>query len=319
MAKRPKPVHQMTERQFEERFPIGDDDACKAYLKARRWPDGVHCPRCGNPKVYDLHSRKWHWQCTQCAPGGSTGYRFSIIAGTIFENTNKPLRDWFKVVHLMTTSKKGISALQIQRQMGFGSYNTAHSMCHKIRAAMIQPQEKLGGIVEVDETWVGGKDHNRHWNKRHHGMGGGAGTGKTPIIGAVSRKGNVITRVLEKVTAKDVHEFVREVVSNKVSLLATDKWQGYNGLNEYPHDAVDHRHEEYVKQSNVIYLDARKGVYGAVHTNTIEGFWSIFKRGVVGTFHKMSAKYLPLYVAEFQFRYNNRQNPDIFGAAISGC
>jgi hypothetical protein len=222
-------------------------------------------------------------------------------------------------VHLMTTSKKGISALQVQRQMGFGSYETAHSMCHKIRAAMIQPQEKLGGIVEVDETWVGGKDHNRHWRKRHHGMGGGAGTGKTPIIGAVSRKGNVVTRVLEKVTGKDVTEFVREVVSNKVSLLATDKWQGYSGLNEYPRDSVDHRHEEYVKQSNVIYLDARKGVYGAVHTNTIEGFWSIFKRGVVGTFHKMSAKYMPLYVADFQFRYNNRRNADIFGATINGC
>src|SRR5271155_2434513 len=147
MAKRPKPVHQMTEREFETRFPIGDEDACSAYLKARRWPEGVRCPRCGNPAVYDLHSRKWHWQCTQCAPGGNMGYRFSVIAGTIFENTNKPLRDWFKVVHLMTTSKKGISALQIQRQLGFGSYKTAHGMCHKIRAAMMQPQEKLGGII----------------------------------------------------------------------------------------------------------------------------------------------------------------------------
>jgi hypothetical protein len=301
MAKRPKPVHQMTERQFEERFPIGDDDACKAYLKARRWPDGVHCPRCGNPKVYDLHSRKWHWQCTQCAPGGSTGYRFSVIAGTIFENTNKPLRDWFKVTHLMTTSKKGISALQIQRQMGFGSYGTAHSMCHKIRAAMIEPQEKLGGIVEVDETFVGGKDSNRHWDKRKGNYGG-----KTPIIGAVQRKGNVVTRVLKSVDGLSVVNFIHEAVSNKVSLLATDSWPGYKELRDtYPHGAVDHHRHQYV--------------VGAVHTNTIEGFWSILKRGVVGTFHKVSAKYMPLYVAEFQFRYNNRQNPDIFGAAISGC
>src|SRR5580658_11005604 len=176
MPKHPKPVHQMTERQFEAMFPFGDDDAPKAYLKARRWPQGVVCPRCGNPKVYDLPSRKWHWQCAQCAP---TGYRFSVIAGTIFENTNKPLRDWFKVVHLMTTSKKGISAVQIQRQLGFGSYETAHSMCHKIRAAMLQPQEKLGGIVEVDETWIGGKDSNRHWDKKHGGKPGGAGSGKT--------------------------------------------------------------------------------------------------------------------------------------------
>jgi IS1 family transposase len=301
MAKRPKPVHQMTERQFEERFPIGDDDACRAYLKARRWPEGVRCPRCGNPGVYDLHSRKWHWQCTKCAPGGSTGYRFSVIAGTIFENTNKPLRDWFKVVHLMTTSKKGISALQIQRQMGFGSYGTAHSMCHKIRAAMIEPAQKLGGIVEVDETYIGGKDSNRHWDKKKGHL-----DDKTPVIGAVQRKGNVVARVLRSVDRISVLNFIDEAVSNKVSLLATDSWPGYASLREdYRHAAVDHHKHQYV--------------VGAVHTNTIEGFWSIFKRGVVGTFHKVSAKYMPLYVAEFQFRYNNRQNPDIFGAAINGC
>jgi hypothetical protein len=292
----------MTEREFEDRFPMGDEDACKAYLKARRWPDGVRCPRCGNPAVYELRSRKWHWQCEKCAPDG---YRFSIIAGTIFENTNKPLRQWFKVVHLITTSKKGISSLQIKRQMGFGSYETALSMTHKIRAAMIEPQQKLGGIVEVDETWIGGKDRNRHWNKRHHGKTGGKGSGKMPIIGAVQRKGNVITRVLESITAKDAQAFVREMVSDKVSLLATDENRVYDGLHEYPRHAVEHQKRQYV--------------VGAVHTNTIEGFWSIFKRGVVGTFHKMSAKYMPLYVAEFQFRYNNRANADIFGAVISGC
>jgi hypothetical protein len=301
MAKRPKPVHQMTEREFETRFPIGDDDACSAYLKARRWPNGVHCPRCGNPAVYDLHARKWHWQCTQCAPGGNTGYRFSVIAGTIFENTNKPLRDWFKVTHLMLTSKKGISALQIQRQMGFGSYKTAHGMCHKIRTALMQPETKLGGIVEMDETYIGGKDTNRHWDKKKGYFGG-----KTPVIGAVSRKGNVIARVIERINSQSVIEFVNEAISNKVSLLATDQASVYSDyLSKFPHGAVDHSRRQYV--------------VGAVHTNTIEGFWSIFKRGVIGTFHKMSAKYLPLYVAEFQFRYNNRFNPDMFGTAIGGC
>jgi transposase-like protein len=297
-SKRPKPVHQMTEAQFEALFPIWDEDAPKAYLKARRWPDGVHCPRCGNPKVYDLRSRKWHWQCEQCAPDG---YRFSVIAGTIFENTNKPLRQWFKVVHLMLASKKGISSLQIQRQMGFGSYETALNMTHKIRAALMQPETKLGGIVEMDETFIGGKDKNRHWDKRK-----GHFDKKTPIIGAVQRKGNVIARVLEHVTADAAYEFVNEVISDKVSLLATDAWTGYKGLPyKIPHATVDHHKHRYV--------------IGAVHTNTIEGFWSIFKRGVVGTFHKMSAKYMPLYVAEFQFRYNNRSNPDMFGTAIGGC
>jgi hypothetical protein len=298
MAKRPKPVHQMTEREFETRFPFGDEDACAAYLKARRWPQGVVCPRCGNPAVYDLPSRKWHWQCTQCAPGGNTGYRFSIIAGTIFENTNKPLRDWFKVAHLMTTSKKGISALQIQRQMGFGSYKTAHGMCHKIRAAMIEPEQKLGGIVEVDETYIGGKSHNKHGGRT--GIKGGR-KGKTPIIGAISRKGNVVARALSRVTREAAEGFV----NYKVSLLATDESSVYRHLSGFPHATVDHR--------------ARKYIVGAVQTNTIEGFWSIFKRGIVGSFHKVSAKYMPLYVAEFQFRYNNRMNPDIFGATISGC
>jgi uncharacterized C2H2 Zn-finger protein len=298
VKKHPKPVHQMTEGQFEDIFPMGDGDAPKAYLKARRWPQGVRCPRCGNPAVYDLPSRKWHWQCEKCAPDG---YRFSVIAGTIFENTNKPLRQWFKVVHLMTTSKKGISALQIQKQMGFGSYETAHRMCHKIRAAMMQPETKLGGIVEVDETWIGGKDYNRHWNKKK-----GYKDQKTPVIGAVQRKGNVIARVLEKVTSQNMLDFVNEAVSNRVSLLATDSWPGYSDyLRQYPPASVDHHKHQYV--------------IGAVHTNTIEGFWSIFKRGVVGTFHKVSAKCLPLYVAEFQFRYNNRTNADIFGAVIGGC
>jgi IS1 family transposase len=306
MPGHPKPVHQMTEREFETLFPFGDDDAPKAYLKARRWPEGVRCPRCGNPAVYDLPSRKWHWQCTQCAPGGSTGYRFSVIAGTIFENTNKPLRDWFKVVHLMTTSKKGISALQIQRQMGFGSYGTAHSMCHKIRVAMIEPEEKLGGIVEIDETYVGGKDKNRHWDKRSGTRGRGYDKLKTPVVGAVKRKGNVVARVVLGTDQTTVEEFVREAISNKVSLLCTDAYNVYNELGRtYPHGVVDHSKGQHV--------------IGAIHTNTIEGFWSILKRGIVGSFHQVSRKYLPLYVAEFQFRYNNRMNADIFGSAIAGC
>jgi transposase-like protein len=301
MAKRPKPVHQLTEKQFEDLFP--HEDACRAYLVARRWPEGVRCPRCGNPAVYDLPSRAWHWQCEKCAPDG---YRFSVLAGTIFENTNKPLRDWYKVAHLMLVRKKGMSALQIMRYMGFGSYKTAWSMCHKIRTALIEDIRKLGGIVEVDETYVGGKDRNRHWDKKSHKDGAAGDPLKFAVIGAAKRKGNVVARVIEKINTPALENVVKEAVANRVSLICTDENVGYRRLSyRYKHGVVDHS-----KEAHVI---------GTVHINTIEGFWSIVKRGVVGTFHKVRKKHLPPCVAEFQLRYNNRENSDIFGTPISGC
>src|ERR1700690_3181005 len=123
-----KRIHQMSIPQWEAAFP--DEDACKAYLTRNRWPSGVACPRCGNVDVA-THAKPFHWQCRQCL---SDGYRFSVLVGTIFENTNKPLRDWFRVVHMMLTSKKGVSALQVYRVMGFGSYSTALYMCNRVRA-----------------------------------------------------------------------------------------------------------------------------------------------------------------------------------------
>jgi transposase-like protein len=295
-GRRPKAVHQLTAAQFDALFKTEAD--CTAYLIARRWSGEVVCPRCGNPKVYTLASGH-HWQCRQCAPNG---YRFSHLTGTIFENTNKPLKDWFRVTHLMLVSKKGMSALQIQRFLGFGSYETAWLMCHKIRTAMVEDIKKLGGIVEVDETYVGGSDKNRHWDKRSRTRGRGD-TGKTAVVGAVKRKGNVVARVVERTDRNTLEAFVREAVSNRVSLLCTDSFPGYARLrHRFNHQSVDHTIGQHV--------------VGAVHRNTIEGFWSIVKRGVVGTFHRVSKKYLHLYVAEFQFRYNNRHDADIFGCAI---
>jgi len=304
-AKQPKQIHQMTISEWERAFP--DEDACCAYLAGHRWPKGVACPRCGNVNVKPHGTMPWNWLCNACSPS-ATNYRFSHISGTIFENTNKPLREWFRVIHLMLTSKKGISALQIHRMLGFGSYRTAWDMCHRIRVGLGKEEfRQLLGIVEVDETFVGGLAKNRHWDKRGSGGGtGGIGSGKAAIVGAVSRKGNVVARVVNNVRASTLTAFVRESVSTKVSLLCTDQWAGYNFLNgEFPHATVDHARGQYV--------------VGAVHTNTIEGFWSLIKRGMIGTFHKVSKKYLPLYVAEFQFRYNNRNNEDIFGEAIRGC
>jgi len=217
------------------------------------------------------------------------------------------LKDWYRVIHLMLVSKKGMSALQIYRYLGFGSYKTAWLMCHKVRVALTEDIEQLGGIVEVDETLVGGLAKNRHKDKRGGGRGGGTGIGdKSIVVGAVRRKGNVVARVISNMRNETLTAFVREAVSHKVSLLCTDQWAGYKGLaDDYPLRSVDHSRGQYVA--------------GVVHTQTIEGFWSLIKRGMIGTFHKVSKKYLGLYVAEFQFRYNNRLNEDIFGTAIDGC
>jgi len=189
--------------------------------------------------------------------------------------------------------------------MGFGSYSTAHYMCMRVRAGLAKEDfRKLMGIVEVDETWIGGDDNNRHHDKKvgHKDFGG-----KVPVIGAIERKGRVVARVLDRVTQHALESFVQQAVQTDVSLLATDEHRGYHNMAYfgYEHGAANH--------------SKRKYVVGAIHTNTIEGFWSLVKRGVMGTYHKVSKKYLPLYVAEFQFRYNNRMNADIFGEAIRGC
>ncbi|MRD48804.1 IS1595 family transposase [Caenimonas koreensis DSM 17982] len=193
--------------------------------------------------------------------------------------------------------------------MGFGSYSTALNMCNKIRVALGNVEFKqLVGYVEVDETYIGGKAKNKHKGPGGKGGGGQGGSGKAIIRGAVERKGNVVARVIKRVDRTTALKFLREVVSHKVSLISTDEAAAYHELQRHtglPHGYVTHSREEYVQ--------------GVVHTNTIEGFWSLVKRGIVGTFHKVSAKYLPLYVNEFEFRYNNRMNADFFGAAIRAC
>lgn len=298
---KPKVVQpSMTLTQLMERFKTEDD--CKAYLRDIRWPDKVHCPRCGNEKVYELKKRPFHWQCQKCS---KHGYRFSVLTGTIFENTKYPLRTWFQVAYLMCQAKKGVSALEIHREIGSGDYRTAWYMCHRIRAAM-QNEEftQLVGEVEADETWIGGKDKNKHWHKRSHAQGPHL-SDKTMVIGAISRKGSVVARMIEETGFDTLKSFVRESVSDKVTLVATDENPGYRNLKRegLPHEKVNHSKHEYVR--------------GNVHTNTIEGFWSLLKRGIVGNYHQVSRDYLPLYVNEFAFRYNNRKNPDIFQQLLS--
>ena len=280
------------------------EDVCKRFLRDKRWPNGVKCPRCKSEKVYTLKARPFHWLCKGKTCGGRNGYRFSVISQTVFENTNYPLRTWFQVIYLMTQSKKGISALQIHRQIVSGDYRTAWYMCHRIRAAMQDMNfPKLMGEVEVDETFIGGKDKNRHWDKKKHIQGGSA---KMGVIGAIARKGNVVCQVIENTDRHTLAQFVRRTVGDRVSLVATDEFRAYGRLHrEFPHQWVNHKDGEYVR--------------GNVHTNNLEGFWSLLKRGVVGTYHQVSKAYLPLYLAEFSFRHNERKNPDIFGAVVAGC
>ena len=295
-----KPTITLT--QLSERFST--EGACKHFLQAERWPNGVQCPRCKGEKVYALKSRPFHWTCKNKGCGGRNGYRFSVISKTVFENTNYPLRTWFQVIYLMTQSKKGISALQIHRQIGSGDYRTAWYMCHRIRAAMKDGGfAKLMGEVEVDETYIGGKDKNRHWDKKQHVQGG---SGKMTVIGAISRKGNVVCRLIENADRLTMSQFVRQTVGEAVSLVATDEAAGYAKLGDtMPHQVVNHSKKEYVR--------------GTVHTNNLESFWSLLKRGVMGTFHNVSKEYLPLYLAEFSYRHNNRKNANIFSDVIAGC
>jgi hypothetical protein len=308
---------QMTLRELLSRFP--DNESCKAFLERKRWPDGtIACPRCGS-KAYRLKARPFYYLCKSGKQSvdkktgeaftcqKKNGYRFSVISRTVFENSNYPLREWFRVIFMMLHAKKEMSAHQIHRMIGTGSYETAWYMCTRIRAAMTDNQFiKLMGEVEADETFIGGKKRNLHISQRREGTGPW-NINKTQVIGAIARKGNVVCQMIEESGFRTHEDFVHKVVSRDVSLVATDEAAHYRHLSEigYAHDSVNHSQAEYVR--------------GRVHTQSIESFWSLLKRGIIGNYHKVSAKYLPLYLNEFTFRFNNRKNPDIFDDIIARC
>jgi len=291
---------------FDKQFP--DELSCRQFLTEMRWPTGVECPRCGNRNVYTLKARPFYWLCKAADCGGKNGYRFSVLTGTIFQDTKKPLKLWFKVGYLMLVGKKGISALQVHRVI-FGEdsgsdYRTSWYMCHRWRAAMRGDYVgQLGGVVEVDETFVGGREKNKHKSKRLNKSGT---AGKVAVIGAIARKGMVVAKVVQNTDTRTLDSFVRSTVADDVSMIATDEHSGYRLLDkDYNHQSVRHGQGEYVR--------------GLVHTSSIDSFWSLLKRGIMGQFHHVSKEYLPLYINEFSWRHNNRKNPDAFSDLLTTC
>ena len=286
----PTPAN-LTLDEIQSRFT--DDAKAREYLEAIRWPNGVTCPHCKqcDPsafwKIEENKDKKIRAGLRQCVPCGK---QFTVTVGTIFEDSHIQLRKWLVAWYLLCSSKKGISALQIQRMLGLGSYRTAWMMMHKIRYALQQPAfaEKLTGTVEVDETYIGGK-------KR--GMGRCYKGNKTPVVALVQRDGSVRSQVVPKVTGKNIKAILNGHVDKSTAIM-TDSYQVYPIATKgyKSHESVNHKEREYVR--------------GNVHTNTVEGYFSLLKRGVVGTFHHVSRKHLPLYLAEFDARYSARKVTD---------
>ena len=262
-----------------ERFH--SDEKCHAYLEALRWPNGIRCPRCQGAKVSRIQKRG-QYDCDSCR------YQFSVTAGTIFHDSHLPLSKWFMAVYLMGESKKSMSANQIKRTLRI-SYKTAWYLCHRIRAAVKDANPTLlKGIVEVDETYIGGK--MRGFGRRYVGN-------KALVVGATERKGGIRLTMAKKADRKTLHGFIKKHTDPATGRLMTDELPSYKGIADHDttHETVKHSAKEYVR--------------GDVHTNTIEGAFSLFKRSVVGAYHHISKKHLPAYLDEFEFRYDNRGNP----------
>ncbi|HUF52605.1 MAG TPA: IS1595 family transposase [Dehalococcoidia bacterium] len=262
----------------------GTEDKCREVLEGLRWPTGVQCPRCAHDKVYRDEKRS-QYDCADC------GYQFSVTSGTVLHDTHLPLRKWFVAAYLMTESRKGISANQLKRMISV-SYKTAWYLCHRIRAAMKDAAPvPLTGVIEFDETFLGGKKK---------GIGKGNTRHLTTVLGALERGGNVRLKVSGRRNKKALHAFVSDVADDTAEAFYTDDFQGYTGIGDANtrHESVDHKAEEWVR--------------GDVHTNSVEGVWSLLKRSIVGSYHQMSAKHLPAYLDEFAFRFNNRHSDTLF-------
>lgn len=277
-----------TINEFRKRFP--DDDSCLAEVMQLRYGSVKICPECQkDTKFHRVRSRKCY-ECQWC------GLQVYPTKGTIFEKSTTPLSDWFYVIYLLTATRSGVSAKEVQRQLGV-TYKTAWRMCHQIRSLMggTNP-EQLSGHVEIDETMVGGK---------RKGKRGRGAEGKSTVLGMVERGGNIKAVQVEDVRRTTLMPHIKATITEG-SRVSTDELKSYNALTDesYIHDAVRHAAKQFVK--------------GDTHTQSIEGFWSRLKVSISGTHVWVSKKHLGKYVDEFAFRYNNRNMPDeMFNSVLS--
>lgn len=272
---------------------LKSEKAAIAMLESLRWPDGAVCPHCGGADPYRLVSRTKNakrparlglWKCSQCRK------QFTVKVGTIFEASHIPVSKWLMAIHLIAASKKGMSAHQFHRMLGV-TYRAAWFMAHRLRLAMATPAglfQKLTGTVEMDETYIG---------PRRRRVGDKEYKAKTPVFGLVERGGRVRVFPMERVNQENLKTAVEQHVSKDAHMM-TDELPLYRGpvVGRRKHEAVTHSRKEYGR--------------GNVHTNTIEGFFGLFKRGIAGSFHHVSKGHLHRYCSEFEFRYNRRELSD---------
>jgi len=272
-----------------------DETAAVEFMEEQRWNGEVACPSCGVLEVYQMkdrqtgqRNRRFLWRCKGCLR------QVTVRTGTVFEDSKIPLMHWCYAFWAACASQKGVSALQIKRQTGL-TYKSALFMMHRIRYAMAEPAGTtvpLMGTVEADETYVGGKPRYKGQSKR------GRGTRKAPVVALVERGGNVRAVSMERIGPGQLQAAIRQHVDPKARII-TDDFNPYKGIARYfggGHETVKHSAGEYVR--------------GDVHTNTVEGFFAIVKRGMMGVFHSVSKRHLHRYLSEFQFRYNTRKIDD---------
>lgn len=272
-------------------FPT--QDACRKHIEAVRWNGNPKCPYCASLRV-TAAPKESRYHCNNCKTS------FSATVGTIFHKSKVDLQKWFLAIALVLNARKGISAHQLSRDIEVNK-NTAWLMLMKIRSAMRDQGGLLEGIIEADETYIGGKEKNKHANKRLN-AGRGA-VGKTAVMGMVERGGKVLARKVSATTAKALEFEIRSNIV-KGSHVVTDEWGGYHALSKknFDHSIVSHSRGQYVN--------------GIAHTNTIEGFWALLKRGIVGQYHHVTKRHLDAYINEFCFRYNERDTTAAFDKVL---